>query len=321
MNGDRTRPASVRRRSPAARHRAGSRSLTLGRLFGIEIGLDPSWFIAFLLIAWSLVGHYYLVNEVWTGGERLALALASSLLFFTSVLAASNLIPGFPLDGVRGLRSVIWAASGNVARATRVTGAIGQGVALSFIAFGVWQVFSGAWLSGLWVAFVGWFLFSAAAQSVRQTSLESLLDWRTVAEAMLPDRPRVPPEQSLELFVQNTLLPSARRCFPVSTPGSDALLGRLTPHEVRTIPRERSSFTKASEAMIPADALVATLPDEPLTDALDRMTETEVNQLPVLDDGRFIGMFTREHPLNLLQTLSDLNSLPSAPTRSIRGGT
>lgn len=404
MNGDRTRPAPVRRPSPASGNRVGNRGLTLGRFFGIEVGLDPSWFIIFLLVTWSLAGHYFMVNVAWTGGERLALALITSLFFFASVLAHEfghslvanalgipvkritlfifggvahldrepkrardefwiaiagplvslalaalfyllwwlggawqlpmvaalglwlgwinlalavfNLIPGFPLDGGRVLRAAIWGASSNVVRATRVTGAIGQIVALLFIALGLWQLFSGAWLSGLWIAFIGWFLYSAAAQSVRQITLESLLAGRTVAEARLTDCPRAVPEQSLEQFVQDTLLPSARRCFPVLTPGSDALLGLVTLHEVKAVPRERWPFTRVSEMMIPADALLTTQPDEPLSEALARMTENEVNQLPVLEHGRFHGMLTRARLLLLLQTLSDMPALQNVPMRS-----
>lgn len=383
---------TVKRGRAAARRPAG-RGFTLGRLFGIEVGLDPSWFVIFLLVTWSLAGHYLMVNAGWSGGLRLTLAVVTALLFFASVLAHEfghslvanalgapvkritlfifggmahlsrepkrardefliaiagplvslalaagfgllwllgergnlatlaalgfwlgwinltlalfNLIPGFPLDGGRVLRAVIWGISGNAARATRVAAAVGQGVAFLLLGFGLWQFFGGAWVNGLWLAFIGWFLYSAASSSVRQLALQDLLQGHAVREVMMLDCPRISPDTSVQALVDEAILPSGRRCFPVVV--GSAFLGLVTLHQVKALPRERWPTTTVAEAMIPAEQLLTLGPDDELGAAFERMTAEEVNQLPVVEDGRFVGMVTREKVLGFLRSLTELS--------------
>lgn len=174
-----------------------------------------------------------------------------------------------------------------------------------FILAGIWQIFSGNWTNGLWIAFIGWFLNSAAASSVQQVALQELLTGHTAREVMMRDCPHVAPRLSLQQLVDTVILPSGRRCFPVMQDGQ--LLGLVTLHHVQEVQREDWPVTPVAQVMVAKERLIKAQPDEELNEVLERMSEADVNQVPVVDDnGQWVGMVARDNILNFIRTRSAL---------------
>jgi CBS domain-containing protein len=231
-------------------------------------------------------------------------ALASWLGMINGILAIFNLIPGFPLDGGRVLRSIIWRITGNLRKATRIASIAGRGVAYIFIFVGIWIIFHGDWLGGLWIAFIGWFLENAAASSYRQMALRDTLQGHTAKEVMVTDCPYVPRNLTLEELVHDYILHTSRRCFPVID--EERVLGIVTLHNVKEISKERWSSTEVGEIMTPLEQLQTVQPDDGLFDVLERMTREDVNQLPVIDHGKLVGMVARDNVLAFIHTRTEL---------------
>ena len=231
-------------------------------------------------------------------------ALSLYLCYINGSLSIFNLIPGFPLDGGRILRAILWAWQGDFKVATQVASMIGQGIAYLFILTGIWQVLSGRWLNGLWITFIGWFLDNAAQTSYQQVAIREMLAGHTVREIMSRDCPSIPRDLPLDHVVDNYILGTGRRCFPVTE--GERVLGLLTIHHVKGIPRDKWSEVTAQEAMTPLEKLVTIGPDEELWHALEEMTEEGVNQLPVVEDGRLLGMLGRDNVLSFLRTRAEL---------------
>ena len=220
-------------------------------------------------------------------------------------LAFFNMIPGYPLDGGRVLRALAWWVTGDPVRATRVAARGGQLVAYLFIVLGLLQFFAGAGLGGLWIAFIGWFLLNAAGASYgRQETLERLRGLR-VADVMRRDCGRVEARAPLQDVVEE-LLRTGRRCSIVIDGGT--VVGLLTPHEIKEVPRARWGELAASEAMRPLERLRMVAPDTSVADALETMAREDVHQLPVVADGRLEGVIARGDVMRLLQTRAELGA-------------
>ena len=368
-------------------------SLRIGRILGVELRLDYSWFIVFALVAWMLAGHHFpMMNPGWTLAAYWAVGLGSSALFFASVvahelghstvsralgvpvhditlfifggaarlsrephrprdefliaaagplvslglgagffalgrltvsgqpayavaawlawmnvaLAVFNLVPGFPLDGGRVFRAIAWAATGSFQRATRLAAFLGRAVAFACIFWGVLRIFAGDLVGGLWIAFIGWFLDNAAARSLEDVTLKDVLAGYTVRDVTMTDCPHVPPDMTLDTVVDEKVLPSGRRCFPVVQNGM--LRGLLTVHRIKEVPKDRWSATRSEDAMIPREELRTVRPSDPLPDVFDRMASEDVNQFPVMDDGRLVGMVARDTLMKFIGLRAELRA-------------
>jgi len=219
-------------------------------------------------------------------------------------LAAFNLLPGLPLDGGRILRAIVWQVTGNYRRATAVAAMVGRGVAFLLIGGGILIAFSLDWFSGLWLAFVGWFMENAATQSYRSVLIQEALRGVTVANLMTPDCTRVPRGMSVAELVDHYVFPHGRRCFIVAD--GEMLEGLITVHNVRDLPRERWPFTPVGEIMIPLARLVLAHLQEDAFEVMKRMDERNVNQMPVEQDGRIVGMIARENLIRYMRTRAEL---------------
>ncbi len=232
------------------------------------------------------------------------LALAKYLTYINGTLLLFNLIPGFPLDGGRMFRAVVWGATKNFDRATLIAASLGRVVAFLFILFGVWLVFFGSFLNGLWIIFIGWFLENASTGEVRQRTLRSLLAGRKVAQIMGRNYVSIPADISLQRLADDHILGAGTRFFVVETAGLAA--GIMTLHKVREIPREAWPATLVGRVMIPMEKIAWVAPDMELWDALQKMNQDGVNQLPVIADGRIQGVLSRENVIHFLQTMQEL---------------
>ena len=226
--------------------------------------------------------------------------------YINLLLAAFNMIPGFPLDGGRILRAVIWWITGNGARSTRLAARIGQFVALCFIAVGIFRFFGGEGFGGLWIAFIGWFLMQAAGASVMQTQLTTDLTGVRVSDVMSRDCAMVNGRWNLQTFVDEELLRSGRRCFLVDMDGD--VVGLITPHEIKAVERQRWPYTTVADVMLPIDQVHTVTPSTPVMEALETMGRDDVNQLPVMSNHHVEGVITRGNVLQFLQTRAELSS-------------
>ncbi|OGO21706.1 MAG: hypothetical protein A2144_13715 [Chloroflexi bacterium RBG_16_50_9] len=239
-----------------------------------------------------------------TGTAQFVSGIASWLGWINIFLAGFNLIPGFPLDGGRVLRSILWGRSHDLRRATRTASNIGRGVGYLFIFGGIVLIFTGNWLNGLWIAFIGWFLENAAVGSYRQLALQDTLRGHTVSEIMTRDCLMVSPEINLEQLVNEHVLTSGRRCFPVAVEGR--VQGLVTLHNIKEVPRELWGVKKVKEAMTPFDNLKWVRPDDDLSSVLQILTQEDINQLPVVQDQKIVGIIGRDNLLSFVDVRSGL---------------
>jgi Zn-dependent protease/CBS domain-containing protein len=371
-------------------------SITLGRIWGIELGLHFSWVLIAFLITFSLAEQFRMTNPGWGGGVIWAAAIVTGILFFACLfahelshafvaklrglpihkitlfllggmaqierdakdpktefwmgiagpvmsvivggiclgialatgwaprqvpeapatavlvwlgyinllLAAFNMIPGFPLDGGRVLRAIIWWVNHNQIRATLIAARVGQTIAVLFIAWGVFRFFTGAGLGGLWLVFIGWFLMQAAGASAMQMRASNVLRGVKAREMMSRDCATVNGEMSLRDFVHDYLLRTGRRCFVVVR--DHQMAGIVTPHEIKGVPQERWDEMRVSEVMVPNHRIHAISPETPVYEALEMMGREDINQVPVVDQGQLEGVLTRAHVLRVLRSYDEL---------------
>jgi Zn-dependent protease/CBS domain-containing protein len=239
---------------------------------------------------------------------RRAGPLATVLLWLGPLnlaLAAFNLLPGFPLDGGRVLRALIWGATGDFDKATRWATAVGRALALVLIFIGVAMIFGArvpffgrGLLPGLWLALIGWFLNSAAIRSQQQQLLGKSLKGMSVAQLMRSARP-VRPETSVADLAETFLAAADQRCFPVAE--EDRLLGLVCLADLRRVPRADWEQRRVLDVMTPTEALDTVGPRDAAVDAFRKLATRDVDQLPVVSSGRLLGMIRRPDLLRWLE--------------------
>jgi Zn-dependent protease len=366
-------------------------AISLGRILGIPIGLDYSWFLIFALLTWSLATSYFpaefvgwsvtqywiisavtvilmfgsvllhelghsvvalrykipvqsitlfifggvaqigaeppsAIAEFWiaiagpitsfalailfgllqplVGALGPLLAIAKYLAYINGALALFNLIPGFPLDGGRVFRAVVWGITHSLNRATLIAANLGRFIAYLFIILGVWQMFSGNFGNGLWIAFIGWFLETAAASQIKQQTIQDLLAGHHVADTMRRNYTSILPNTTLEQLINEHILGSGRRSLVVKQ--NERVVGLLTLHNVKAIPSSDWANTTAAQVMIPIANMKWIRPEAELTDALGEMDRDGVNQLPVMAGDQILGVLGRDDVISFLRTLSEL---------------
>jgi len=297
----------------ALRYKMPVRSITLFIFGGVaQIGAEPPSAVAEFLIAiagpavsFALAVFFYAVQPAVTGIQPL-LGLAKYLAYINLALVVFNLIPGFPLDGGRVFRAILWAVTKNMRRATLIAANVGRFFGFLFIFVGVWQVFSGNIGGGLWTAFIGWFLDNAASAQVHQVVFQGLLAGHKVSQAMSSHCPSVPGDLTLQQLVDEHVLAGSQRCLLI-TRGQDAV-GLMTLHRIKEVPRREWATTSAAEVMLPLEQFKRTDPDTELWTALQQMDRDGVNQLPVTRDNQVIGMLSREDVITFLRTLQELGT-------------
>jgi len=240
-----------------------------------------------------------------------AFALIEYLALINLVLALFNLIPGFPLDGGRVFRAILWRASHSYHRATVAAGISGRFFGFLLIFLGIWQALTGDIAGGIWIAFIGWFLESAAGSQLQQESLHNLLGDHRVADAMQRNFVRAPAAASLQDLVDGYFLPSNTRAVVVDR--FDGRIGLVTLASLGETPRSDWVATPASQVMTPLEALHTTRPNAILWSALEKMGRDGVDQLPVVDENsNLVGILSREdilHYLNMLRGFRDWKTI------------
>lgn len=173
------------------------------------------------------------------------------------------------------------------------------------VRFSHWLIFSGD-LGGLWIAFIGWFLDNAATAQVHQVMFQGLLTGHTVSQAMSQRSIRIPPDATLQQVVDEHILSGGQRCLLVNR--GENTVGLITLHRIKEVPRAEWPTTRAVQVMLPIEKMKRIRPDEELWTALEQMDRDGVNQLPVMTDGRMVGMLSREDVITFLRTLQELSA-------------
>jgi Zn-dependent protease/predicted transcriptional regulator len=373
--------------------------LRIGRILGIPIYVHPTWIIIFVLITMLLGGQFTYEHPQWSPAQHWSLGIATSLLFFASVifhelshsavarhykirvvsitlfvfggvarigrepsnavqefniavagpiasfflagvfyalallfpysqmtgalatwlwktnalLAMFNLLPGFPLDGGRIFRAIVWGITRNFTRATKFAGTSGKVVAYGMILYGVAFALRGQW-TYLWYALIGWFLLNAAQESVAQVAIRETLSGLHAADVMSHEVPTISRDISLEEYRQEVAR-TGRRCHLVID--NDRLVGMMNIHTLNSAPREEWQHTSVQAVMIPREKILWATPEEPLLGLLERLLSADVNQMPVVtgadgEGAHIIGMVTRDSILRVMQARSEVGSLTAA---------
>jgi Zn-dependent protease/predicted transcriptional regulator len=222
-----------------------------------------------------------------------------------------NLIPGFPLDGGRVLRSILWAATDDLRRATRWASGVGQAIAWLMIVGGISMAFGAripffgsGFTNGLWLAFIGWFLNNASTQSYRKVVVQDILQGVPVKQMMRTHPPTCSADCSVSRLVHEHIMGTDDQSFPVLD--GTRLLGIVTLQDVRSLPRDAWDTTTVGEIMTPADQLTLVGEEEDAAEALDKLVQSDVRQLPVLRNGELVGLLRRRDIIKWLQLRSEL---------------
>ena len=234
--------------------------------------------------------------------------LATVLLWIGPInilLGVFNLVPGFPLDGGRVLRAVLWGLTGYLYRATRWAAGLGQVVAWILIGcgfamiFGIRVPFFGTGVvGGMWIALIGWFLNNAAIMSYRQLLVQRSMEHVPVSRIMLSQFDTVAPDMPISTLIEDYIMRSDQRAFPVVENGR--LVGLVCLEDVRRVDPTQRATLAVRAIMTPAHALTTVTPEEASTEALQALSRREVNQLPVVKHGTVRGLIRREDILKWL---------------------
>jgi Zn-dependent protease/predicted transcriptional regulator len=382
----------------------------LGKIFGIDIHVDWSWFLIFMLITWSLSATFGQIHREWTFAARWWLALLASSVFFLSVLAHElahslaarsrgipvksitlfmfggvaniqrepsspveeffitivgpltslflgavfivlgtngiarhgtlsasnifsqiqplrtmlawlgsvnimvgifNMIPAFPLDGGRVIRSVFWAITNDMRRSTRWASRLGQGIAWMMIIAGSAMLFGmnvpvlGTGLfNGLWIIFIGWFLSNAASNGYRQAMIQDILEDVPVRKVMQTQLPMISSETSVDELVNNRFAQLDGQAMLVTA--GEEVVGMIAINDIQKSEKAKWESTSVGEIMTPVSALEFVTPDQDTADALDRLQNLDLRQIPVMLNNRIVGLLRKKDILRWLQFQSEI---------------
>jgi Zn-dependent protease/CBS domain-containing protein len=256
----------------------------------------------------------------WTWFAQLG-PLATLLVWLGPInlmIGIFNLIPAFPLDGGRILRSILWGAGGDLQRSTRRVSLLGQAFGWLFVITGIGMVFGlhvpffGTGLvSGLWLSFIGWFLRNAASQTYARLAFDDALAGHVVSEVMRRDPPVVSPDLPLTALVHDHFIRSDERAVIVMRDGD--LLGVVSVSDVRRVPPSDWPATSVASVMQPWATVATAAPEDPLKSAFDQLARGNIDQLLVLEGGRLVGVLQRRDLARWLELVSGMTGGTGAP--------
>jgi Zn-dependent protease/CBS domain-containing protein len=279
----------------AIKYKIKVKRITLFLFGGIaEISNEPSkssadfWIaVAGPITSFILAAVFYLSAKVFVHNQYIA-ASFQYLAFINFILAIFNLIPGFPLDGGRILRAIVWAVTKNFKRATTIAANAGRIFGLLFIMLGVFQIFQNNIFNGLWIVFIGWFLEIAAMSQIKRQALNGLLLGHQVREALSNDYGIVYPDSTVQEIIDNHFIGANRRNLLVKD--DNIMVGFLTPGLINSISLKDRRNKTVKDVMIPLQDFNKINFNEPLLDALRSINENDMSVVPVIENGNCIGI-------------------------------
>jgi Zn-dependent protease/CBS domain-containing protein len=264
------------------------------------------------IVFWIL---WYSITKTWAlpvfnvnipaNKQTLALAIIGFLAYANIALTIFNLLPGFPLDGGRVFRSILWGATGNLNKATNIATIVGRVFGWAFIALGVWLALfvSGGLLNGIWFIFIGWFLNSAADNSRREATLQEHLTGVSVEQVMQKDIESVHPYTKVADLIQMIFVQEHKRAIPVTE--GDNLVGIVTVSDIKNLPQEKWQTTPVEQIMN-RGMLYTVKPGDDLGRVMKLIAEHDLNQIPVMSQLTLVGMITRADVINYLHLRQEL---------------
>lgn len=261
--------------------------------------------IAGPLSSFGLAAAFGLLSYVFgLLGLQALLLVAAYLMRMNFMLAVFNLVPAFPLDGGRVLRALLWKRTGSFQRATEMAGAVGQGLAVVLLGLGVWSVLWGQVLQGLWMGFLGWFLYQAAQSGSAQVALRRSLAGVPVSHLMSTQVQSVEADTPLTRLVEDYFYRYRYTAFPVLRGGE--LVGVVSLREVRTAGPDTWDRVQVGEVAVPLTEQDLIEPDADAADALLRMAERGVGRLLVVERGELVGLISHTDILRLIKIQQEL---------------
>jgi Zn-dependent protease/CBS domain-containing protein len=261
------------------------------------------------LVSLLLAGFFGLIWYVGinAGWSVVFTGIFAYLAVINLALAIFNMLPGFPLDGGRVFRSMIWKYTGNIKKATKIASTGGKWLAYLLIAFGALEMFAGAILGGLWLILIGWFLYNAAETSYEELLLRTSLKGVKAREIMTPHPEAVSPEMNLQELVDTYFLSRRYHSFPVTQDSHP--VGIITLNQVKDIPREEWKYRTVKDTMIPVENRVTARPEEQMSQVLQKMQDSGVRRVLVIQNDLLRGIITAHDLANWLQRQRDLDQV------------
>lgn len=255
------------------------------------------------LASFVLAVVFFAVSVVIRGASAPGAAVAAYLAVINLSLGVFNMLPGFPMDGGRVLRSIVWKLTGDLRKATRVASVSGQAFAFLLIVFGVLRILRGDF-GGLWFILIGWFLHNAAVRGYEQVVVKSMLEGLRAEDLMTTDFVSVAPDLRVQSLVDDYILKKRERVFLVMS--GPELGGIVCLEDVKATPRDRWPSATVAEIMTPREKLESVPSSADGSAILNRLTTKDIHQIPVIDGGRIAGVICRNDVLKALQLRSEL---------------
>ena len=284
-------------------------------LFGgvAEISKEPPkssadfWIaVAGPITSFILAAVFYLLAKAFLHNQYIA-ASFQYLALINFILAIFNLIPGFPLDGGRILRAIVWAITKNYKQATIIAANAGRFFGFLFIMIGVFQIFQNNIFNGLWIVFIGWFLEITAMSQIQRQALNGLLLGHQVHEALSNDYGIVYPDSTVQEITDNHFIGANRRNLLVKD--NNIMVGFLTPGLINSISIKDRQNKTVKDIMIPLQDINKINSSEPLLDALRSINENDVSMVPVIENGNCIGILNSKSITQFIFELQKLGAL------------
>jgi Zn-dependent protease/CBS domain-containing protein len=237
------------------------------------------------------------VRASWLAPATSAGAVAGYLVTVNVLVGAFNLIPGFPLDGGRLLRAVLWRWKGSLPHATYLASRVGVVFAFALMAWGVSAMFTGALVSGMWLVLIGLFLQNAANASYAQIALREALGRLPVDRIMARDVVAVRPDETVADLVDR-FWEHHVASFPVVD--GDRVLGIASVAQVQQVAREQWPLLRVADIMRPLDESLTVHPGDTALRALERASANDLGRLAVVEGTRLVGYLSTQDITHVL---------------------
>jgi len=278
----------------------------VGPLTSLVIGVI-CWALWFVMVnTWKMP----LLQTLPFKNVSIGAALLGVLAYMNLALTVFNLLPGFPLDGGRVFRSIVWGTTKDLVKATNIAATVGKLFGWAFIAAGAYLLFfQGNLIGGIWIAIIGLFLSSSAETSRQETTIRQHLQGVKVSQLMELNTETVNQNMPVATLVQEVFMNKNRRSIPVIDDGR--LVGMVTMSDIRHVSQDMWPVTPVSQIMS-KEQIHTVKQDDELNDALKIISQYDLNQLPVVDAyGKLLGIISRAHIVNYLQLKSDISAATS----------
>jgi len=258
--------------------------------------------ISSIVLAGVLFGVWFGLEG--TGFSPPVVGVINYLAFINLILAGFNLLPAFPLDGGRVLRSVLWGLKDNLKWATQIASRIGSGFGVALMLFGVFSFILGNIIGGVWMFVIGMFLRGASQSSYQQLIVRRSLEGEPVKKFMISDPVTVPPSLSLEDLIEEYIYKHHFKMYPVTD--GDKLVGCVTINQIKEVPKEERSDHTVGEIAKGCSDVNTIGPDEDSVKALSVMQKNKVSRLMVVDKGKLVGVIALKDIMEMLSMKMDL---------------